>query len=210
LGQAKIDKVAQDRLVLGDDWKYSEGWGTVISCNMALLLLLSMYSVQGYLLDWAELHLEDADCCRMCTSRSILWSFVAKRQFFLHKVFSGTILIAAVGHMFECFDAYHTSGAAIDYMKIFGEVPFITGVPMIWCLASIFAVMYLWDPVRKVGHKTLFQYAHFSWVLLVILPFFHGKGFWGSNYWKFMAGPFFLYGIDKGFRLLVQCCNSVS
>jgi len=210
IGQEKIDEVTEKRLILGDAWKYAEGWGTVIAINLALILLLSMYSVHGYLLDWAELHVEDADCCMKCLTRTILWSLVAKRQFFLHKVLAGTILVAAVGHMFECFDAYHASGAAVDFINIFGEMPFITGVPMIWCLTSIFAVMYLWDPVRKVGHKTLFQYAHLSWVLLILLPFFHGKGGWGSNYWMFMTGPLLLYGMDKTFRLLVLCCNSVS
>jgi len=210
LGREKIVEVAKDRLILGDAWKSAEGWGVVISCNIGLLLLFSMYSVHGYLLDWAELHVDDADCCLKCMTRTILWVFVAKRQFFLHKVFAGTIIIAATGHMFECFESYHTSGAAIDFMKIFGEVPFITGVPMIWCLTSIFAVTYLWDPVQKVGHKALFHYAHLSWVLLVFLPFFHGKNGWGSNYWKFMVVPLFLYGLDKGFRLLLKCCNSVS
>jgi len=203
LGQIKIDDAAEDRVLLGEAWKYAEAWGTIIACNMALAILFSMRISHDYLKEWAELHAEDTDCCKKCLTRTINWAS-EESLFFLHKVLAGTMLIAAFMHVFECINVYHSSGASRDYIGVFGDWAFASGVPMIWCLAIIFAIYPVWDPVREEGHRGLSHISYACWILAAVTPFF-----WGTNYWKFVSGPLFLYSVDKAFRRLVVCCDNV-
>lgn len=204
LGQIKIDDVAEeDRVLLGEAWKYAEAWGTIIACNMAFAILFSMRSMHDYLKEWAELHAEDTECCKKNLTRTINWAS-EESLFFLHKVLAGTILIASFMHVFECINVYHASGAARDYIGVFGNWAFASGVPIIWCLVIIFAIMPVWDPVLEAGHRGLSHISYGCWILAAVTPFF-----WGTNYWKFVTGPMFLYSVDKTFRRLVECCNNV-
>jgi len=204
LGQLKIDDAAEDRVLLGQAWKFAEGWATVIACNMAFVILFSMRSVHDYLKEWADVHAEDGDCCRKCITRTINWAS-EETLFLLHKIFAGTILIAGVLHVYECINVYHSSGESRDYIGVFGNWAFASGVPIVWCLCIIFAVFPVWDPLLEKGHRGLSHLSYGCWILSVITPFF-----WGTNYWKFVSGPLFLYTVDKTFRRLVDCCTNVT
>jgi len=204
LGQVKIDEEAKDRVLLGEAWKYAEGWATIIACNMAFAILFSMRSVHDYLKEYADVHAEDRDCCTKCFTRLINWAS-EESLFLLHKIFAGTILFAGILHVFECINVYHSSGETKDYIGVFGDYAFAIGVPIIWCLCIIFAIFPVWDPVTEEGHQTLSHVSYTCWIIAAITPFF-----WGTNYWKFVTGPLALYTVDKSFRKLVDCCNNVA
>jgi len=204
LGEVKIDEAAKDRVLLGEAWKYAEGWATIIACNMAFAILFSMRSVHDYLKEWADVHSEDSDCCKKCFWRLINWAS-EESLFLLHKIFAGTILIAGLMHVFECINVYHSSGETKDYIGVFGDYAFAIGVPIIWCLCIIFAIFPVWNPVLESGHRGLSHISYGCWILAAITPFF-----WGTNYWMFVSGPLVLYTVDKGFRKLVECCNNVA
>jgi len=204
LGQIKIDEEAEERVILGDAWKYAEGWATIIACNMVFTILFSMRSVYDYLTEYADVHAEDRDCCTKCFTRLINWAS-KESLFLLHKIFAGTILLAGIMHVFECINVYHSSGETKDYIGVFGDYAFAIGVPIIWCLCIIFAIFPVWDPVKEEGHQMLSHVSYTCWIVAVITPFF-----WGTNYWKFVSGPLVLYTVDKSFRKLVDCCYNVA
>merc|ERR1719510_2746327 len=90
----------------------------MIACNLAWLFVFSLYGLHDYLIEWARIRADEEGCCIKMINRFIFWMFVNKRQLFLHRVFAFTILIASLGHMFEAYNSYESSGAGRDYLEV--------------------------------------------------------------------------------------------
>lgn len=198
IGQKRIDQELNDnRLQLGSPHKHAEGWAVIIACNIVWLFLFSLYGLHDYLIEWAQLRVDEEGCCTRNINRTILWLFLDKRQLFLHRVFATTILIASVAHMFEAYNAWEDSGSGKDYIKVFGRETFATGVAVVWCEIVIFAAV---SPQLVQKHREIFVLAHSCWGLLVVLLVCHGRYGIGRNFWKFIVGPMAIYLMDRLFR----------
>lgn len=198
LGQQRIDEeLASSQLILGTAQKHAEGWGVIIACNLVWLFLFSLYGLHDYMIEWAQLRVDEEGCCIKNLNRTILWLFLDKRQLFLHRVFATTILLASVAHMFESYRAWETSGSSRDYFEIFGQETFATGVGVVWCEVLIFAAV---SPELQKRNRAMFAFVHSFWGIMIILLVCHGKGGIGENFWKFIVGPMALYLMDRLFR----------
>jgi len=196
IGEDRIDEELKDHdLILGKKYSIAEGFGTVISFNILLLILTCLVGLQEWVAEHAGLHKGEGKVKDMVVNCGE-WFFKAGTQMMLHRVFSAAVAVAAVGHIAANFLAYEDSGPANDYYDIFGPETVVTGFLLIIFLIPIYASS---NPKIKTLNEDLYKYANLCWIIVIVLLLLHGKADpipWNTNAWKFLLAPILLYAFD--------------
>lgn len=107
-----------------------------------------------------------------------------------------TISFATIGHIIAGFGAYNSKGKS-HWVHYYGNSPLWTGLLILAVLIPCWAVML--DPnlfYRQPGQTIFNRLTTIGCPFIIIILFFHGKGGWGTNYWKWMFAPFLFFIID--------------
>merc|ERR1719499_1304820 len=161
-------------------------------CTMLVFSLQGFQSVLVALADFRTAKVgKKADLKKALTD-----AFSRESMIRVHKWIAWTMVLATLFHVFGAFASYEHSGPRKDFDRIFGEAPLITGGMNLVVLAIILSSIF----ITPDHAPRLFRNIHFFGILFVILLVFHGKNYWGPNFWKWMLGPFLLFLMDKAFR----------
>jgi len=177
------------------EWSFAQATGVMICFNMTTMLVFSLQGFQSILLACIDFRTDrvgkKADC-----KTALGNAFSRESMIRVHRWIAYTMVLATLFHIFGAFAAYEHSGAKKDFNNIFGTAPLITGGICLIVLAIILSSVY----ITPEHAPQLFRNIHAFGVLFIILLVFHGKDFWGPNFWKWLLGPMLLFLLDKAFR----------
>lgn len=178
------------------EWEFAQATGTCICFNITVLMIFSLQGFQNALVALAD-RLTSAKEGRMATLRDFLKeSFAPQSMLTVHKAFALVILVFIGLHIIGCFAAYENSGPAKDFEDIFGDGPYISGGIMVVILGIVLGSSFI-DPAKRPG---LFRNIHRLSLLIFLLLVFHGKDWFGPNFWKWIIAPILLLAMDTTFR----------
>jgi predicted ferric reductase len=103
--------------------------------------------------------------------------------------------MAAVLHVLAHLLNY-ASKAALVY-EVYGVSVWVTGSALMVVLLLIFSSTHL---NVKRGHFEIFWVCHMLFPVFLALNVFHGKGWFGPNYWKYLLLPGTIFALERAYR----------
>jgi len=162
-----------------------EGCGFIISFNLMCMVFMSC----KYILENLRIQLP------------MPFTWLCENWLGIQYALFATITIATIGHIFASFDAYDDDNSKV-FTKYFGGAALGTGVIIFGELTGLWAVMVSPNIFLRGPFQRFFTRAHTSGISVVlVLLLFHGKGGWGTNYWKWMLAPLVFCIIDRGLSM---------
>lgn len=198
------------------NWHVQQGFGTICTGNLTLLLLSAVFGMQYRLQSVGESHAERGRC--ECFFKFLERAFERKKQLFFHRCCAFFLVIGIIGHVVANFNAYDNSGATVDYIRVIGYIPFVTGMLVLFLLFLIYMsatekhqvdrtdlrpqeYRQKRDKIKNTFAFKFFKWGHRAWVLVIVALLFHGRGFWNPHFWKWVLGPIIIWSFDMCYRL---------
>jgi len=167
------------------------GFGRIITCNLALILLFSLKKVILCCSKCKDKIMDKCKCCQKCKGKSD-----TNNSLYIHRVFGYSIIGATLLHMISAYYVYEESSPTHDYMDVYGWSSILTGFAALILLALILGSA---NETIERQNRRLFKQTHWLSVILMILLIAHGPQ--SANgvstfYWQIMIAPFILYFCD--------------
>jgi len=167
-----------------DDMGGVEAWGTMISVSVMFLLFLACR--------WS------LEMLRAQFSMPFGW--ILDNIQGLNYALITTFYIGTFGHIIAAFACYSgTAGEAI-FKPYYGVAPLFTGTLVFYLLIMLFPLFASPVTFRDGPNNKIYGILQHSWIIIIFLLFLHGKGAWGSNFWKYMIAPIICGFIDLAMR----------